>query len=79
MGGERKQYQVLIDPNALTRFGVTLKQVEDAVAASNENGTGGYLDRQGPANCLSDRLAVSIQSKNSPLSPSLFAMGDPSC
>ena len=52
MGGQRKQYQVLIDPNALTRFGVSLKQVEDAVAASNENGTGGYLDRQGPSELL---------------------------
>ena len=52
MGGQRKQYQVLIDPNALTRFGVTLKQVEAAVAASNENGTGGYLDRQGPSELL---------------------------
>lgn len=52
MGGQRKQYQVLIDPTALTRFGVTLKQVEDAVAASNENGTGGYLDRQGPSELL---------------------------
>ena len=52
MGGERKQYQVLIDPNALTRFGVTLKQVENAVAASNVNGTGGYLDRQGPRELL---------------------------
>lgn len=52
MGGERKQYQVLIDPSALTRFGVTLKQVEDAVAASNVNGTGGYLDRQGPSELL---------------------------
>lgn len=52
MGGERKQYQVLIDPNALTRFGVTLKQVEEAVAASNVNGTGGYLDRQGASELL---------------------------
>ncbi len=51
-GGERKQYQVLIDPNALTRYGVTLKQVEEAVAASNVNGTGGYLDRQGPSELL---------------------------
>ncbi len=52
MGGERKQYQVLIDPTAMTRFGVTLKQVEEAVAASNVNGTGGYLDRQGPKELL---------------------------
>ncbi len=52
MGGQRKQYQVLIDPNALTRFGVTLQQVEAAVASSNVNGTGGYLDRQGPRELL---------------------------
>lgn len=52
MGGQRKQYQVLIDPNALTRFGVTLEQVEKAVSDSNVNGTGGYLDRQGPSELL---------------------------
>lgn len=52
MGGERKQYQVLVDPNALLRMGVTLEQVEIAVSASNQNGTGGYLDRQGPNELL---------------------------
>jgi CzcA family heavy metal efflux pump len=52
MGGERKQFQVLVDPDAMLRFGVTLAQVETAVAASNENGTGGYLDRQGPQELL---------------------------
>ena len=52
MGGQRKQFQVLIDPLAMTRFGVTLKQVEEAVTQSNENGTGGYLDRQGPSELL---------------------------
>lgn len=52
MGGERKQFQVLVDPDAMTRFGVTLEQVEQAVRESNENGTGGYLDRQGPSELL---------------------------
>jgi HME family heavy-metal exporter len=52
MGGERKQFQVLTDPDAMTRFGVTLEQVEQAVRESNENGTGGYLDRQGPSELL---------------------------
>ena len=47
IGGQRKQYQVLVDPEAMLRFGVTLPEVENAVAASNRNGTGGYLDRQG--------------------------------
>lgn len=52
MGGERKQFQVLVDPDAMTRFGVTLDQVEQAVRRSNVNGTGGYLDRQGPSELL---------------------------
>lgn len=52
MGGERKQFQVNVNPDAMTRFGVTLQQVEDAVSRSNENGTGGYLDQQGPSEYL---------------------------
>lgn len=52
MGGQRKQFQVLVDPDAMNRFGVTLGQVEKAVRESNENGTGGYLDRQGPSELL---------------------------
>lgn len=52
MGGERKQFQVLVDPDAMLRLGVTLDQIESAVAASNKNGTGGYLSRQGPSELL---------------------------
>ncbi len=52
MGGERKQFQVLVDPHALVRYGVTLEQVEQAVVESNQNGTGGYLSRQGPHELL---------------------------
>ena len=52
MGGQRKQFQVLVSPDALTRYGVTLEQVEAAVSKSNENGTGGYLDQQGPSEFL---------------------------
>lgn len=52
MGGQRKQFQVLVDPDAMLRFGVTLNDVETSVTASNENGTGGYLDRQGPNELL---------------------------
>ena len=42
MGGGRKQYQVLVDPTALHEYGVTLKQVEDALRDNNVNFTGGY-------------------------------------
>jgi len=52
MGGERKQFQVRVNPDAMTRYGVTLDQVEAAVKKSNENGTGGYLDQQGSSEFL---------------------------
>ncbi|MFT7633742.1 MAG: Cu/Ag efflux pump CusA, partial [Mariniblastus sp.] len=48
MGGDRKQFQVLVDPNLMLKYGVTLHEVEEALAMSNSNATGGYLDEQGP-------------------------------
>ncbi len=42
IGGGRKQYQVLIDPLALTRCDVTLLQVEEALRKNNLNTSGGY-------------------------------------
>lgn len=52
MGGGRKQFQVLVDPDAMLRYGVTLHEVKQAVQNSNENATGGYLDEQGPNELL---------------------------
>jgi len=52
MGGDRKQFQVLIDPDKLLKYGVTLYEVKDAVQRSNRNATGGYLDEQGPNELL---------------------------
>ncbi len=52
MGGGRKQFQVLVDPDALLRYGVTLADVKTAVEESNRNATGGYLDQQGPNELL---------------------------
>lgn len=48
MGGGRMQFQVLVDPNKLLRYGITLHDVKRACEESNENATGGYLDDQGP-------------------------------
>lgn len=48
MGGGRKQFQVQIDQDALVKFGITLDDVRQAVAKSNSNATGGYLDQRGP-------------------------------
>ena len=45
MGGGRKQYQVLVDLHQLHQHEVSLRQIEDALRASNVNVTGGYMDR----------------------------------
>ena len=46
IGGGVKQYQVQVQPQRLAALGVTLQEVEQAVGASNENTTGGYLEAQ---------------------------------
>ena len=45
LGGYVKQYQVLIDPNALLRYGVTLAEVYGRLEESNENVGGQYIER----------------------------------
>ncbi|MHC4180137.1 MAG: efflux RND transporter permease subunit, partial [Planctomycetota bacterium] len=52
MGGDRKQFQVLVSPDELLFYGVTLHEVETALLESNANATGGYLDQQGPNELL---------------------------
>jgi HME family heavy-metal exporter len=42
LGGDRKQYQVLVDPAALLEYDVTLLQVEQALRDSNVNTSGGF-------------------------------------
>lgn len=44
MGGQRKQYQVLVDPPRLLKANVTLAEVEKALRDANLNATGGYLN-----------------------------------
>jgi HME family heavy-metal exporter len=41
-GGERKQYQILVDPAALLEYQVTLGDVERALHESNINASGGF-------------------------------------
>lgn len=52
MGGERRQYQVLLRPNDLLRFGISVDEVEEALKKSNQNVTGGFLTHQGPKQYL---------------------------
>jgi len=42
MGGERKQYEVRIDPARLARFGLTLDEVETALAGASRNASPGF-------------------------------------
>jgi HME family heavy-metal exporter len=41
-GGDRKQYQILIDPTALLEYDVTVQDVAQALRASNINTSGGF-------------------------------------
>ena len=45
IGGETKQFQVLVDPAKLADYGLTLEKVGEAVSASNANAAGGFLER----------------------------------
>ena len=45
MGGGRKQFQVMVDPNRLAAHNVTLAEVEASIGEANQNATGGYLER----------------------------------
>ncbi|MDZ4821687.1 MAG: efflux RND transporter permease subunit [Planctomycetota bacterium] len=62
IGGGRKQFQVLVDPEALQKYGVTLEEVEKAVADSNQNATGGYLEEGGRE--LLARMIGRVHSKS---------------
>jgi Cu/Ag efflux pump CusA len=43
MGGDVRQYQVLVDPALLVAAGVTLHEVQSAIDESNVNSSGGFL------------------------------------
>lgn len=47
LGGEVRQYQVLVDPARLAAFGVTLDQVVAAAGGSNVNASGGVFMERG--------------------------------
>lgn len=43
MGGDQKQYQVLVDPIKLQEYNVSLQDVEEAVKSNNLNASGGFI------------------------------------
>ncbi len=46
-GGLVRQYQVLVHPEKLTSFRLTLRQVLEALAENNANASGGYIEHSG--------------------------------
>ena len=44
MGGDIKQYQVLVDPAKLQEYNVSLQEIEAAIKANNLNTSGGFLE-----------------------------------
>lgn len=47
LGGLAKQYEILVDPNRLSGFGLTLRQVTAAVTENNQNAAGSYIESGG--------------------------------
>lgn len=78
IGGEVKQYQVLVDPLKLRSYDVTLSQVKDAVEKSNVNVPGGFVYRGGEEFAITGvgriatlddlkRTVVSVRSDGTPI------------
>lgn len=42
IGGDQKQFQVLIDPRKLQYYGLSLRDIEEALEKANVNSTGGF-------------------------------------
>ncbi|MBF0173699.1 MAG: efflux RND transporter permease subunit [Magnetococcales bacterium] len=47
IGGEVKQYQVLVDPTRMTALGLSFEDLERALNGFAKNSTGGFLSQQG--------------------------------
>lgn len=47
IGGETKQYQVLVQPNRLASYGIALHEVVEAVQGANENTSAGFYHESG--------------------------------
>ncbi|MBF0456364.1 MAG: efflux RND transporter permease subunit [Nitrospirae bacterium] len=44
-GGETREYQVRVDPNKLVSYGLSIGQVEQAIAANNVNAGGSFIEK----------------------------------
>ncbi len=44
LGGDRKQYQVLVNPDKLLEYGVTIQDLDQAIGENNLNASGGFTE-----------------------------------
>jgi len=51
-GGRERQYEVLVDPRQLVGYGLTLRQLIEALERNNVNAGGAYLERGGEQQLL---------------------------
>jgi len=72
-GGPTKQYQVLVDPLELKSYGVSLRQVLDALRNGNRNAGGAYIEHGnemvvvrglGMVRNLDDIAAIAVATRN---------------
>ncbi|MBI3125079.1 MAG: efflux RND transporter permease subunit [Ignavibacteriales bacterium] len=70
-GGELKQYQLLIDPQKLLKFNISIRDVIEAVSNNNANAPGAYIEHkqeqyvvvgEGIAKSMSDIESIIIKS-----------------
>lgn len=47
IGGERKQYQVLISSSKLKQFNLAIDDIDNALQSTNQNSTGGFFNQYG--------------------------------
>jgi Cu/Ag efflux pump CusA len=47
IGGERMQYQVLVSPEKLRQFNLSIDEVDRALELTNQNSTGGFVNNAG--------------------------------
>jgi len=47
IGGERMQFQVLISPQKMKQFNITVEDIDDALQLTNQNTTGGFINHAG--------------------------------
>jgi len=51
-GGKVKQYEIKVDPERLTRLGISVADVFKAMQSNNANSGGGYIEKEGRLNFI---------------------------